>query len=266
MSIITQKHGSLEYLTAQGITVPHCFTTRLGGVSSGYLSSMNIGMHRGDDPANVARNYGILGEALGFDPKNLVLTWQIHSDVVRRVGKPDCAGLDHRAYPQCDALITDDPGVALTVFSADCTPILFHDPLTGAVGAAHAGWRGTASAIARKTVEAMVREFGCDPKNIHAAIGPNLDKCCFETDEDVPQAMLAALGAEAQPFIRRVGDKFFVDLKGINALWLEKAGVESVEISTACTMCSPDKFFSHRVTKGIRGSQGAIIVCKEESR
>lgn len=264
MSITKKINNSVTFFASDILTVPHGFTTRLGGVSTGIFDSLNLSFHRGDSEDNVLENYRRLGVAIGFSPENAVLTWQTHSDIVRPVTKKDHNGLDHRGYPQCDGLITCDPGTALVIFTADCTPILFHDPVTGAVGAAHAGWRGTASAIALKTIEAMVREFGCDPADIRAAIGPNLDKCCFETDEDVPQAMRAALGAEAEPFIRRVEDKYFVDLKGINALWLRKAGVSHIEISDACTMCQPDRFWSHRVTKGIRGSQGAIIVCKEE--
>lgn len=263
MSIITQRIGTVEYLTAEGISVPHAFTTRHGGVSTGHLASLNLGMHRGDAAGNVEKNFRILGNAVGFSPESLVLTWQIHSDIVRRVGKADCNGIDHRNYPQCDALITNEPGVALWVFTADCTPILFFDPVTGAVGAAHAGWRGTAAGIAAKTVQAMVREFGCEPENILAAIGPNIGACCFETDRDVPDAMLAALGDGAKPFIRPQGSKYYVNLKQINALWLRRSGVAHIEISTDCTACQPDRFWSHRVTGGQRGSQGAVIVCKE---
>ena len=263
MSIITQKFGQLEYLVAEGIAAPHGFTTRLGGVSTGYLASMNMGMHRGDSAENVAENYRILGEAMGFDPKNLVLTWQVHEDTVRVVTKQDANGLDHRNYPECDALITMDPGAALVIFTADCTPILFHDPVTGAVGAAHAGWRGTAMDIAGKTVAAMVQEFGCRPENIRAAIGPNIGPCCFETGKEVPDAMVESFGDEAKPFIRPHGNKFYVNLKEINALALRRAGVKHIEISTDCTMCSHDKYWSHRYTKGQRGSQGAIILCKE---
>ena len=264
MSVIKKKQGQLEYLVAEGICVPHCFTTRLGGVSKGYLSSLNIGLHRGDDPENVRQNFQILADALDIVPKDFVLTKQIHSDIVRKVGRADRGQhMVEGASPECDALITNEPGVALVIFTADCTPILFHDPVTGAVGAAHAGWRGTAMGIAAKTVEAMVREFGCDPGNIRAAIGPNIGFCCFETDRDVPDAMVKALGEEAKPFIRPSGDKYYVNLKEINALWLRRAGVEHIEISDACTACQHDIFWSHRVTRGERGSQGAIIVCKE---
>lgn len=263
MSICVVKTGTLEYLTADNIAVPHCFTTRLGGVSKGYLSSMNLGYHRGDDPENVEKNYEILAKAIGFSTQRMVLSNQIHSDIVRTVGAEDARGLDHRAYPECDALITNTPGVALVVFTADCTPILLYDPVTGAVGAVHAGWRGTAAGIAGKAVEKMQKEFGCHPENIRAAIGPNIARCCFETDAEVPAAMEKLLADAAKDCIESRGNKFYVNLKEINARVLRRAGVEQIEVSDACTMCRPDRFWSHRVTGGNRGSQGAVIVCKE---
>ena len=259
--IITQKQGKLEYLTAEGITAPHCFTTRLGGVSTGSQGSLNLAFGRGDTMENVEQNLKILASALEFDPARYVMTHQIHSDIVRVVTDADCAGLCHRAYPDCDALVTNTPGVALLIFTADCTPILLHDPVTGAVGAAHAGWRGAAQKIAAKTARAMMDAFGCDPKNIRAAVGPNIGRCHFETDADVPEAMVAAFGDEVKQYIEKKGEKYFLDLKAINALVLRRAGVTHIEISEACTMCTPDRFWSHRVTRGDRGSQGAIIVC-----
>ena len=117
--------------------------------------------------------------------------------------------------------------------------------------------------IAAKTVEAMVKEFGCDPGNIRAAIGPNIGFCCFETDDDVPDAMKARYGTAAERWIRVQGEKYYVNIKEINALSLRNAGVTHIEISDACTMCQPHRFWSHRYTRGVRGSQGAVIVCKE---
>jgi YfiH family protein len=193
----------------------------------------------------------------------LVTTRQTHTDIVRVVSKADHISCFHRDYPECDGLITNDPGTALMIYTADCTPILFHDPLTGAVGAAHAGWRGTAADIAGKTVLAMVEHYGCDPKNIRCAIGPNIGPCHFETDADVPDAMIAALGDDARPFITQKGEKYYVNLKEINALFLRRAGVEQIEISTACTACDPRRYWSHRLVGAQRGSQGAVIVRKE---
>lgn len=263
--VITKKLGQLEYLTAEGIQAPHCFTTRFGGVSTGHLESLNIGTSRGDDPENVLENYRRLGAAIGFQPENVVLSRQAHTDTVYKVTEKDRgAGLFTPHLDTCDALITNVPGIALTVFTADCTPLLFWDRVTGAVGAAHAGWRGTVSAIGARTVEAMCREYGCKPENICAAIGPNIGFCHFETDADVPEAMLAAFGSEIQEYIRRSGAKYYLDLKAINAWILKRAGVGQVDVSTDCTFCQSERFWSFRVTGAKRGSQGAIIVCRED--
>ena len=263
MSLQTINLGKLEYLTAEGISAPHCFTTRLGGVSTGPFASMNIAIKDGEREENVRENLEILGRAMGFSTENLVLTRQTHSDIVRVVTRSDHRGCFHRDYPECDGLVTNDPGVALMVFTADCTPILLHDPVTGAVGAAHAGWRGTAAAIGSKLVKTMANAFGSKPEDLRAAIGPDIGPCCFETDADVPEAILAQYGPEAEPFIRREGEKFFLDLKQINALSLRRMGVSHIDISCDCTKCSPQRFWSHRVTGSLRGSEGAIIVCKE---
>ncbi len=261
---IIGKAGALEYLIADNIAAAHGFTTRLGGVSEGHLSSLNLGTHRGDRDENVAENFRRLGDAIGFSPEKLVLTNQIHTDIVRVVTEEDCLGsLSHRDYPPCDGLVTNTPGIALMVFSADCTPILLWDRRTGAVGAVHAGWRGTALGIAAKTVETMVSAFGCNREDICAAIGPNIGRCCFETDADVPEAMMAALGDEVKPYIDTGKAKFHVDLKAINALWLRRSGVTNIAISKGCTACQPDRYWSHRVTGGNRGSQGGVILCKE---
>lgn len=262
----TIKKGTLEYLQAENIPVPHAFTTRFGGVSTGINASLNLALNSQDTLENVETNLRILADALGFDPEKLIMTRQIHSDMVRVVTQQDHLGLCHRDYPACDGLVTNTPGVALLVFTADCTPLLLYDPVTGAVGAAHAGWRGTAKAIGARCVEAMVRNFGTNPKDIRAAIGPNIGFCHFETDADVPEAMRAAFGKEVNPFIEKRGDKYHLDLKAINALVLRRAGVENIVISGDCTCCQPDRFWSHRVTKGARGSQGAMIVCKEAAK
>ena len=261
--ITTKKQGTLEYLVAEGITAAHCFTTRHGGVSTGSKSSLSLAYTKGDTMENVETNLGILGNAIGFDTGKLVMTLQIHSDIVRAVTDQDHLGLCHNVYPKCDGLVTNTPGVALLIFTADCTPLLFHDPVTGAVGAAHAGWKGTAQAIGARVVEAMVKNYGSKPEDIRAAIGPNVGFCHFETDWDVPEAMIAAYGEEVNAYIQKKGEKYYLDLKEINALCLRRAGVKHIEISDACTMCQPDRFWSHRVTKGDRGSQGAVIVCGE---
>ena len=266
MPIETKRMNQVEFLTARGISVPHGFTTRYGGVSTGTQASLNLAYGRGDTMENVVENLRRLGSALGFDPEKLVMTRQTHSDIVRVVTDRDCRGFCHKDYPECDALVTNTPEVTLLVFTADCTPMLFFDPVTWAVGAAHAGWRGTARKIGVKTVKAMAENFGCKPENIRAAIGPNIGLCHFETDEDVPQAMLAAYGEEVRQFIEKRGDKYHLDLKAINAMSLNRVGVTQIEISDACTYCQCERFWSHRASHGERGSQGAVITCKEVGR
>ena len=264
MALITNEKDGLLWQSAPQIPVAHGFTTRAGGVSTGHLASLNLRVQLGDTPEHIAENYRRLGAALGFDPQKLVMSNQTHSDTIRVVTAEDWgAGLYGPELSPCDALITNVPGTALAVFTADCTPILLWDSVTGAVGAVHAGWRGTAANIAGKTVEAMTAAFGCDPTNIRAAIGPNIGPCCFETDGDVPRALGKTYGPEVAWFVRRREQKYYVNLKTINAMSLGRSGVETIELSDHCTACMPELYWSHRVTKGLRGSQGAIIVCGE---
>ena len=254
--------NNIELLIADNISAVHAFTTRRGGVSEAPFDSLNLGLHRGDKDENVAENRRLLADAVGFDLNKLVLTHQTHSDIVRVVTSADAVGFDHRLYPESDGIITNEPGVALWIFTADCTPILLHDPVTGAVGAVHAGWRGTANQIAGKAVQKMCDTYGCKPENIRAAIGPNIGQCCFQTDADVPEAMMKSYGEAAKKHILAKGQKYYVNLKELNALALNRVGVKNISISDACTACQCDRFWSHRVTKGVRGAQGAIIICK----
>lgn len=263
MSFHTVRRGALEYLTADALAGSrHCFSTRLGGVSTGALASLNLGIHRGDEPENVRRNYALLGAAVGFAPEDTVFTHQVHTDTVLRVGRADRGtGLLRGQERDCDALITDEPGVALCCFSADCVPILLYDPDRRAAGAVHSGWRGTALGIVKKTAQAMADAFGCRPDALRAAIGPCIGACCFETDRDVPDALRAALGAEVEGAIERRGEKYFVDLKAVNRLWLLRAGLRPahIDVSGACTACDGARFWSHRRMGAQRGSLAGII-------
>ena len=143
----------------------------------------------------------------------------------------------------------------------DLTPIIWFFPVRST--RTLSGWRGTAGAIAAKTVRAMESTFGCRAENIRAAIGPNIGPCHFETNADVPQAMLEAFGTEARDYIEKTGEKYHVDLKGLIAMILRNAGVSHIEVSDACTACRQDLFWSHRLVGQQRGSEGAVIVCGE---
>lgn len=220
-------------------------------------------MNRGDAPDRVRENYRRFCAAIGADMGNIVCASQVHGDTVRTVTAADLGiGLDEPEPWQADGLVTDIPGVTLAVYSADCLPILLYDPVRRVVGAVHAGWRGTALGIAAKAVERMVDCYGCDRLDILAAVGPGISKCCFETHEDVPNAMTEAMGAAALSSIEVLPTgKFHVDLKGLNAKRLESAGLapEHIAVSADCTCCLPEKYWSHRYTHGERGSQAAMI-------
>lgn len=257
-------HHNPDFLTSDLITVPHGFSARGGGVSEGVLRSLNLGIHRGDARENVEENYRIFGAAAGFDPGTLVFTRQTHTDIVMRVGRENCGeGLRREVLPERDGTVTNEEGVTLVCFSADCTPVLLHDPVTHAIAAVHSGWRGTAAGIVRRAVEKMTAEFGTEPENLEAAIGPCIGKCCFETDRDVPDAMFAALGDAAAPAVEADGNgKYHVDLKELNRIWLARAGVAKIDVCPACTACEPDRFWSHRRAGNARGSLAAVITLK----
>lgn len=247
----------------EGGGIVHGFSTRLGGVSTGVWTSMNLGTTRGDHPDHVRENYRRFCAAVGADTGSIVMSRQVHGDTVRVVTTADirhdlCDDVEYEA----DGLVTDIPGVALTIFSADCIPILLYDPERRVIAAVHAGWRGTALGIAARAAEKMAAVYGCVPSDLRAAIGPGISSCCFETLADVPNAMTAALGAAALPYLASMSNgKYKVDLKGLNALWLGNAGVPPSHIVSdpECTRCHPEKYWSYRTHRDHRGSQAAMI-------
>jgi len=262
MAIVRQQLGDLVYFIDEQIPVPHAFTTRLGGVSTGVYDSLNLSQNLGDDPAQVFENYKRITGALGTVPENLVFSHQVHEDRVRTVGTTHRLGDIFRPIDEeADGLVTKDPNVALTIFVADCIPILLWDPGTGAVAAVHAGWRSTVLNIVGNAVRGMVA-LGANPREIRAAIGPGIGPCCFETDPEVPAAVIALLGEGIPTCIQGLGGtKSAVDLKKVNRRLLLRAGLSilHISLSDACTMCEPELFWSHRREARVRGSQAAII-------
>jgi YfiH family protein len=267
MGFQEQNFNGVIFRTAEALSsaggVIHGFSTRMGGVSTGIWASMNLGTTRGDDPENVRENYWRFCVAVGADCSSIVMSNQVHGNNIRVVTRADVKRdlYDPEGY-DTDGLVTDIPGVVLTIFSADCIPILFYDPVRKVIAAAHAGWAGTAKGIASRAVEKMADTYGCNPADILAAVGPGISKCCFETHADVPNAMTGALGACALPYIAMCsGGTYKVDLKGLNSLQLQKAGVtaEHISVDPDCTLCNPDKYWSYRVHGDSRGSMAAVI-------
>ena len=201
--------------------------------------------------------------AVGTDERSVVLSRQVHEDHIRLVTAADRGkGLwRERDYESVDAMITQETGLSLVVFSADCNVILLWDPQHRAVGAVHAGWRGVASALVQKTALRMQSVFGTDPAALRCAIGPAIGPRCFETDDDVPEALRNALGSAAEPYMEHRGPKWHIDLKSINARLLRDLGVpaEQIDICPHCTACMPQLYWSHRKLDLARGSQAALI-------
>lgn len=274
MSFQTRRHNEVVYHASSVLEHPqtvHGFSTRLGGVSGGDRASLNLrsGGLEPDSRENVLENYRRFCEAVGADVHDLVRSQQVHEDTVRHVTAADRGkGLFAPADYNADALVTDEPGLNLMVFSADCIILLLHDPVTRSIGAVHAGWRGTALDLPAKTVREMGRLFGAKPEDIRAAVGAGIGPCCFETHDDVPDAMRAAFGPGVEAYIAPRGAKWTVDLKAVNAWRLRESGVPAsrIDICPACTACHTDLYWSHRVTGDKRGVQGALIGLAREAR
>ena len=251
----------------------HGFSTRKGGVSKEHLSSLNLGFNLGDEREKVLENFRILGSLFEAKPEDFVLTQQTHSVNVRRVGREDRGKgiFRERDYTDVDALMTDEEGVILSAFSADCVPILFYDKGHRAIASCHSGWRGTHGRILARVIEAMQREFSSKPEEIYIAIGPSICKNCYEVSEDVGEAFLDAFPAlremtkNASPIERVSEEKFHIDLWELNR-WIaleNSIPAENISVSGYCTMERPDVFFSHRYSQGKRGVQGAFIGLSE---
>lgn len=272
MSFLSHDHAGVLYHTSSLLDAPgllHGFSTRLGGVSSGDFAALNFrsGGPAPDSRELVRENYRRFCAALGAVPEKLVLSKQVHEDTVRHVTASDAGkGFLTPADYTADALVTDEPGLSLMVFSADCIILLLWDPETRSVGAVHAGWRGTALDLPAKTVREMQRLFGAKPEDIRIAIGAGIGPCCFETHDDVPDAMRAAFGPGVEEYITPRGEKWTVDLKAVNAWRLREAGVaaEHIDVCPLCTACHPELYWSHRKTGDRRGVQGALIGLAEK--
>ena len=264
MSFIEHTVDGVAYMTAANIGAVHAFSMRLGGVSDGMYRSLNLGIGSGDDFALVRENYEIFCRSLGISIDSLVGTRQVHGSHIRIVTLSDCGKLFTQEPLEADGMITGEPGVALIVFTADCTPILLHDPVCGVIAAVHSGWRGTASDIVGEAVRKMTGEFGCSPVQIKAAIGPCISKCCYETDSDVVEALRKRLDDSVENCLVAREEKYMVDLKEANRLLLTRAGLVDISVSDECTSCLSDKYWSHRRTNGKRGSQAALIMRNAE--
>jgi polyphenol oxidase len=247
--------------------IAHAFSTRQGGVSRPPYATLNLGASVGDDPQAVEENRRRFFGSFGIQPSQVVRVKQVHGDGVLTVDEPLAS---RRGFPgllideryEYDALVTNLPDLALVVSTADCLPVLIHDPVRRAVAAVHAGWRSTAKRIAARAVEAMAEAYGTAPGDCRVAVGPGIRGCCYEVDVAVTDAMAVALPAwEAHAVVSRAGH-FRLDLAGVNRAILEAVGVPPDRIQDVglCTACRTDRFFSHRAEKGRTGRMMNLII------
>ena len=238
---LIDKNG-LKYYSAGAFektgAVRHGFSTRLGGVSKGCYATVNLRMHSGDDMDNVLENFRRVCRALGMDHHKLVLSKQVHEDNIADVTMEDAGNgiLYENKFISADALITNTRGLPISVFSADCVPVLFLDAKRGVIAAAHSGWRGTVLKIAGKTAEKMISQYGSEPEDIIAAIGPSIQEDCFEVGDDVARIFIDAFGEETA--VKR-GGRYHVNMQRAIIGQLERAGIprgniDDCAIQTCC--------------------------------
>ncbi|MCX7288654.1 MAG: peptidoglycan editing factor PgeF [Rhodobacterales bacterium] len=233
--------STLEIITSPALTTPHGFFTRKGGASSGVFSGLNCGTGSTDQAEIVAINRARVAGAMGVAPLALVTVHQIHSATAIRVDGP----LSDR--PQADALVTASPGVLLAVLTADCQPVLFHDPVAGVVGAAHAGWRGAVDGILEATLAAM-EGLGASRSQIHAVIGPSISQPAYEVGPEFLDRFRDEDPENTRFFVNGPGDRMLFDLPGYGLHRLRAAGVGHAEWTGHCTYLDPARFYSFRRT------------------
>lgn len=266
MSFFLETAGDLSWVSSDILPARHVFTRRLGDVGDfPYSSNPDPAWEAPERQERVRELWRRFRDAGGFPEEGFCFTRQVHGTEIRYV-----TGQERRLPPlagrplDCDGLITDQPGVPLCIFTADCVPVLFHEPEAGIVCAVHSGWKGTVADMMGAAVRAVCA-MGGKAENLRAAIGPAISGCCFETGPEVKEAVEALLGADAQgvcPPEEGVPGKFMVDLKEANRRRLLQLGLKPghIDVSADCTMCMSDVYWSHRATHGVRGTMASVIM------
>ncbi len=244
------------------------FTTRHGGNSRDPFHSLNCGLHVGDHSEDVVSNRRRLLQLTGYAEQEWVSANQTHSDHLYHVQPTDGGKGLHTldsALQDIDGIFTDSPDLFLASFYADCVPLFFLDPVKRIIGMAHAGWKGTLAQIGPKMIKEWQSKFQSDPDHILAVIGPSIGGCCYEVDESVIEAFLQV--TDINEFVIPTNHrKYMLDLKKCNVEFLKKAGLKGVniEVSSWCTSCHVDLFYSHRKEQGRTGRMTAFMGKREE--
>jgi YfiH family protein len=260
--VIVHKAWNLE---RTGL-VMHGFSTRRGGVSDSPCDTLNPAFHVDDDPNCVLENRRRLMLASGLNPTSMTCAEQVHGSSIAVITADDAGHGAMRfedSAPGVDALITSVPGPVISLFFADCVPVFILDPIEKAIGLAHAGWKGTALSIASETMLAMQREFGSNPSDCLAAVGPAIGRCCYDVSMDVAEKVVSAAGDD-RVLARASQDHMRLDLKLANWFILRRAGIpeKNIALSNLCTACDADDFFSYR-RDGATGRMCAFMALQE---
>lgn len=256
-----KTHGDLKYFTIDEFEetglLKHCFTTRCGGVSENEFKSMNLRMHCEDRKENILKNYEIICDEIGVNFENLVFSNQVHCDTILSVGKEDMGnGITRpQKWDGVDGLITNEPGVPIIIFAADCVPVFFFDKVKKVIALVHSGWKGTVLKISAKCIKKMVEEYSCNPKDIMVAIGPSIGVCHFEVGDDVADIFRDTFGDT----VLEKQEKWHVNMQKAIEIQLRKQGVENIVKADICTYCQSNLLFSHRQTGGKRGVMAGIM-------
>ncbi len=267
---IFNKVGDLVYLEFKNLKkydniLTHCFTTRLGGVSEGECSSLNLSFNRKDNRENILKNYRIIADAIGVDFDKMVLSNQVHDNKIRVVKLADAGKglITESDIIGFDGLSTNNNGIPLVTFYADCVPVLLLDPVKKAITAVHSGWKSTVKNISYNALLLMKDTYGSNFEDIQVAIGPSICKDCFEVDFDVYNCFLDKFNWCKKYTDYRAG-KYHIDLQRIIKQVMIDAGVleSNIVISDICTKCNNDVFFSYRGDNGKTGSLAAIMMLK----
>lgn len=240
----------------------HAFSTRIGGVSENEFYSMNLGFNNGDNKENVLENYRKFCKACGTDLSSLVASYQVHETNIKKVSKDDCGTgiLKNKFSEGADVLITNEKGVTLVTYFADCVPLYFIDVSKKAIALVHAGWRGTVNSIAAKTVKVFQKEYNSNISDIICAIGPSIGKCCYKVDNTVKNE-IDKLKLSDSLLSKTDNGKYMLDLQKTNEEILLKSGLlkENIFKANVCTSCNREWLFSHRATNGKRGTMAAFL-------
>ena len=251
-----QHHDNLRFFQFNTLQAKHAIFTRHGGLSPEPWHSLNVGGTVGDDLTRVRANRNMSLKVMGCAPESVFDVWQVHgADVVCATApRPDT-----ESVRQADIILTDKPELTLYMRFADCVPILFHDPRKGVVGVAHAGWVGTLRDVATAAINAMTKQYGSNPADVIAGIGPSIGPDHYEVGSDVILQVMQKFGDDSEQLLKSNNGKIHFDLWKTNRILLEKAGVEKIEVAEICTACNTNDWFSHRAEKGRTGRFGALI-------